>query len=181
MRSMDELPCYNEEASSCSIENEDELEDFKEFDEVGNSEPQKKLLGDDLASRENSNGEIHSSSSKLSEEIHGENCNFSEDSSVSATEVDKKKEPEQLLYIASPEFEILDLDSYRETEEANKVPDKDNEEAAVPGEIEIIDLLSPSPCCRSNATTTHGKRRKVSSFDHQEIIDLTRSPMFVQL
>lgn len=47
----------------------------------------------------------------------------------------------------------------------------------VPNEIEIIDVTTPSPLCRASV---HGKKRRISS-GCPEIIDLTKSPSFVQL
>ncbi|KAL5580553.1 hypothetical protein UlMin_012995 [Ulmus minor] len=47
----------------------------------------------------------------------------------------------------------------------------------VPSGVEIIDMTTPSPQCRSSFL---GKRRKASSV-YPEIIDLTRSPSFVRL
>lgn len=45
-------------------------------------------------------------------------------------------------------------------------------------DIEVIDVSTPSPLCR---TSSRSKRRRVSSTVWPEIIDLTKSPTFIQL
>lgn len=45
-------------------------------------------------------------------------------------------------------------------------------------DVEVIDLLTPSPCCR---TGSNRKKRKAASTFPPEIIDLTWSPSYVQL
>lgn len=47
----------------------------------------------------------------------------------------------------------------------------------VPHQVEIIDVSTPSPDCR---TSLYGKKRRISTV-RPEIIDLTKSPNFVQL
>jgi structure-specific endonuclease subunit SLX1 len=47
----------------------------------------------------------------------------------------------------------------------------------VPCQVEIIDVSTPSPDCR---TSLYGKKRRVFVVS-PEIIDLTKSPTFIQL
>ncbi|KAK9279844.1 hypothetical protein L1049_013526 [Liquidambar formosana] len=185
---MDELPCYME-GDNCLYENEDDRDDDEECDETGSTDSSiKEGLTDNSTEYQNSiegSGDMRESwDSPIVNKDHRQPCCLT-------------NSPVRTLPSLAKSFStkgaVEDRDTFGLIEDSNvelgqptrkQLPttvagDKDQPPVslAVSQDVEIIDVLTPSPDCR---ISLRRKKKRVSGV-RSEIIDLTKSPVFVQL
>lgn len=161
---MDELPCYSESFESLYCkEDEDDSEDFSA-----------EGLGDEITVNKSA-----------------ESCNCIDEDIIKPTDsASLREERRQSFYsmisslgipsplpVTSPCY--TDVDMFEEVKTSGKLildGDKDQSRINVRGEVEIIDVFTPSPEWMMNSCSKKKRR-----FNPSQIIDLTKSPIFVQL
>uniref|UniRef100_A0A6P3ZM10 structure-specific endonuclease subunit SLX1 homolog isoform X1 n=1 Tax=Ziziphus jujuba TaxID=326968 RepID=A0A6P3ZM10_ZIZJJ len=184
---MDDLPCYGEGVESFS-EKEDDL-DNKECDEASSSSKFSEERSSDSIINNNS-VDHHSVIGNMTTEYGSiderEDCrehptftafpvrSSSNISSSSVIEVAEDRSISGLIKDSSSNVEVDRSGRHQIAADNSQLPSSVH---IVPCDVEIIDITTPSPLCR---TTSFGKRRRVST-TFPEIIDLTKSPTFVQL
>lgn len=161
---MDELPCYSESFESLYCkEDEDDSEDFSA-----------EGLGDEITVNKSA-----------------ESCNCIDENIIKLTDsASLREERRQSFYsmisslgipsplpVTSPCY--TDVDMFEEVKTSGKLildGDKDQSRINVRGEVEIIDVFTPSPEWMMDSCSKKKRR-----FNPSQIIDLTKSPIFVQL
>lgn len=187
---MDDLPCYGEGVESLS-ENEDEMDD-KEGDEASSSsklfeETSPDSIVNNSVHHQNVIGNMTTEYGPIDER---EDCrekptfttfpvgSSSNVSSLSVIEVHEDGSMPGLIKDSSSSSRSnIELDRSGRQQIAADNDQLPSSVHIVPCDVEIIDITTPSPICR---TTSFGKRRRVLTAI-PEIIDLTKSPTFVQL
>ena len=194
VRPMDELPCYVEGGEG-SVEGGDEWdrEEWGEEDcSVGKSYEEtssNSVSGNSEEEHDKSSvGKIHDDNGVYEWSVGGEDrrkeCSLSESPErPSSSKVNSSLFVEDIVEETGL-FRLIDDDRFgleAPSRERFTAPiDLDDEQAprkrfVVPDEVEVIDVTTPSPVC---GTSLWGKRRQVS-IACPEIIDLTKSPVFV--
>ncbi|KAK9057511.1 hypothetical protein SSX86_022347 [Deinandra increscens subsp. villosa] len=171
IRSMDELPCYNEGFK----EDEDDMFGFKNgsSDDDDDEEPEKLL--EDVT--------IPVSYSTISQnekkQIVFQILKIMNHPAVLVVIYDESYERPKWSFMDSDYFNVVSPTTVNENVEMDCVGDKDVPEKMIYGcsdEVEVVDLFTPSPKCRIGSRK---KKRGVSVTVCPEIIDLTESPICV--
>nr|XP_023897187.1 uncharacterized protein LOC112009070 isoform X3 [Quercus suber] len=186
--SMDELPCYTEIDESLS-ENEDDWANKEECDESrSSSEFIEETVADSMA-RISADYEdsVDTTTDSLYNRIKelGKDCSqpssfvkslMSTSSSIvtSSFSVKEIAEDRDMINDCSVELHQPARNVFTAVIN-NQLPSSSC--MVVPHQVEIIDVSTPSPDCR---TSLYEKKRRISTV-RPEIIDLTKSPNFVQL
>ncbi|XP_040993810.1 uncharacterized protein LOC121240430 [Juglans microcarpa x Juglans regia] len=182
VRPMDELPCYSELIDVSFSENEDEWNN-KEDCEGGTSSTAsgfvKETIPDSMV-RNSSDNEINIID-KTAEFLYGRGNELEEDCAQPSSFIKSAS-------IATSSYSLEEVAEGRDIAAASvelQLPvvtagysaQPPSSSYAAPQYVEIIDISTPSPDCR---TSLCGKKRRISTICPQ-IIDLTKSPAFVQL
>ncbi|KAK9998915.1 hypothetical protein SO802_018518 [Lithocarpus litseifolius] len=186
--SMDELPCYTEIDESLS-ENEDDWANKEECDEGrSSSEFVEETVAD---SKARSSADYEDSVDTTTDSLYNGIKELGEDCSQPSSFVKSLMSTSSSIVTSS--FSVKDIAEDRDmindcsvelhqpprnvftTVINNQLPSSSC--MVVPHQVEIIDVSTPSPDCR---TSLYEKKRRISTV-RPEIIDLTKSPNFVQL
>ncbi|XP_042959424.1 structure-specific endonuclease subunit SLX1 [Carya illinoinensis] len=180
---MDELPCYSELRDVSLSENEDEWDNKEECD--GGSCTASGFVQETIPDSmvQNSSDNEIDIMDPMAEFFYGQGNELEKDCAESSCFITTSS-PIATRSVSLEEFaDGRDMDKAASVElqlpvvTSGYTAQPPSSSYAAPHHIEIIDISTPSPDCR---TSLCGKKRRISTICPQ-IIDLTKSPAFVQL
>uniref|UniRef100_A0A1J3ENP1 Structure-specific endonuclease subunit SLX1 homolog n=2 Tax=Noccaea caerulescens TaxID=107243 RepID=A0A1J3ENP1_NOCCA len=183
---MDDLPCFTQVDTNSQLEDEESPGDSnEEEDEDGDgcsnqSQPKNPTTCSSLDEKELQDRDFEKAKAKVRETVLDDESGEDE-ASQSIDEV-MQKEPEIVVHDRLANFsgfglfdESVEDEVSHGTVRSMEAMERDCWRRSNPvSEVEVIDLMTPSPSCRAGSSSM--KRRRVSEF-----IDLTRSPNFIEL